>query len=71
MECTTGDAGGTVHRMEMQKAELQFDRLQEVLKPGGYSLVIHGSSGVWQDEDRLVPVLAPGKLISERQRAHA
>ena len=29
-------AVGTVHRMEMQKAELQFDRLQEIAKQDVY-----------------------------------
>ena len=36
----------TVHRMEMQKAELQFDRLQEIAKQVDIPLVIHGSTGV-------------------------
>ena len=43
-------AVGTVHRMEMQKAELQFDRLQEIAKQVDIPLVIHGSTGV-ADED--------------------
>ena len=43
-------AVGTMHRMEMQKAELQFDRLQEIAKQVDIPLVIHGSTGV-ADED--------------------
>ena len=39
-----------MHRMEMQKAELQFDRLQEIAKQVDIPLVIHGSTGV-ADED--------------------
>lgn len=53
-QLTGGDAlavaVGTVHRMEMQKAELQFDRLQEIAKQVDIPLVIHGSTGV-ADED--------------------
>lgn len=43
-------AVGTVHRMEMQKAELQFDRLREIARQVNVPLVIHGSTGV-VDED--------------------
>ncbi len=41
---------GTVHRMEMQKAELQFERLREIARQVDIPLVIHGSTGV-TDED--------------------
>lgn len=39
-------AVGTVHRMELQNAELQFDRLREIASCVGTPLVIHGSTGV-------------------------
>lgn len=43
-------AVGTVHRMEYQGAVLQFDRLKEIRKAADVPLVIHGSTGV-SDED--------------------
>ena len=58
-------AGGTVHRMEMQKAELQFDRLQEIEKQVDIPLVIHGSTGVADENLANWSGLAPGKLILE------
>lgn len=46
---------GTVHRMEMQKAEIQFERLREIAKQVDIPLVIHGSTGVTdQDLSKLV-----------------
>ena len=43
-------AVGTVHRMEQQSACLQFDRLQRIAQMAKVPLVIHGSTGV-ADED--------------------
>lgn len=43
-------AVGTVHRMEIQEARLDFDLLGEIRKKVSLPLVIHGSSGV-KDED--------------------
>lgn len=37
---------GTVHRMEQQEANLQFDRLKEIKDSVSVPLVIHGSTGV-------------------------
>ncbi len=37
---------GTVHRMEQQAANLQFDRLKEIRDKVSVPLVIHGSTGV-------------------------
>ncbi|PAB58245.1 class II fructose-bisphosphate aldolase [Anaeromicrobium sediminis] len=41
---------GTVHRMEVQGAKIQYDRLKEIEKITDVPLVLHGSSGV-VDED--------------------
>lgn len=41
---------GTVHRMTVQAAKLQFDRLEEIQKVVNVPLVIHGSTGI-TDED--------------------
>lgn len=41
---------GTVHRMQAQTAYLQFDRLQNISQAVAVPLVIHGSTGV-SDED--------------------
>jgi len=37
---------GTVHRMKIQEASIQYDRLAEIEKAVEIPLVIHGSSGV-------------------------
>lgn len=48
-------AVGTVHRMRQQTASLQFDRLQAIHEAVCVPLVIHGASGVKDDElQRLV-----------------
>lgn len=41
---------GTVHRMEVQEAKIQYDRLREIEEITEMPLVLHGSSGVI-DED--------------------
>jgi fructose-bisphosphate aldolase, class II len=41
---------GTLHRMEVQEAVIQYDRIKEILKLIDIPIVIHGSSGV-KDED--------------------
>ncbi len=41
---------GTLHRMEVQEAEIQYDRLKEITKLINIPIVIHGSTGV-KDED--------------------
>ncbi len=46
---------GTVHRMELQHAQLQFERLREIAQQVEVPLVIHGSTGVTdQDLTKLV-----------------
>lgn len=41
---------GTLHRMQAQEANIQYDRLEEIEKLVNVPLVIHGSTGV-KDED--------------------
>ncbi len=41
---------GTLHRMQAQKADIQYERLREIEKLVSIPLVIHGSTGV-KDED--------------------
>ncbi|TCO70033.1 class II fructose-bisphosphate aldolase [Marinisporobacter balticus] len=41
---------GTLHRMETQEAVIQYDRLETIEKLTDVSLVIHGSTGI-KDED--------------------
>lgn len=41
---------GTLHRMQAQEANIQYDRLKEIEKVVDIPLVIHGSTGV-KDED--------------------
>lgn len=41
---------GTLHRMEVQGAVIQYDRIDKILKVIDIPIVIHGSSGV-KDED--------------------
>jgi fructose-bisphosphate aldolase class II len=41
---------GTLHRMQTQAAEIQYDRLEEIQKRMDTPIVIHGSTGV-KDED--------------------
>ncbi|WP_432663078.1 class II fructose-bisphosphate aldolase [Wukongibacter baidiensis] len=43
-------AVGTLHRMQAQEANIQYDRLAEIEKVVNVPLVIHGSTGV-KDED--------------------
>lgn len=43
-------AVGTVHRMQIQAANIQYDRLEAIQRVVGIPLVIHGSTGV-TDED--------------------
>lgn len=41
---------GTLHRMQVQEAEIQYDRLEKIIKLIDTPIVIHGSTGV-KDED--------------------
>lgn len=41
---------GTLHRMEVQEAVIQYDRLEKIIKLTDTPIVIHGSTGV-KDED--------------------
>ncbi len=41
---------GTLHRMQAQEAEIQYDRLEKIEKLVNIPLVIHGSTGI-KDED--------------------
>lgn len=43
-------AVGTVHRMQQQGASIQFERLKSIYERTGTPLVIHGSSGIRDEE---------------------
>lgn len=53
---------GTVHRMESQAAQLDFDRLQAIQEKTETPLVIHGSTGVPDDQLRRLVTYRVGKI---------
>lgn len=53
---------GTVHRMESQAAQLDFDRLQAIQDKTDTPLVIHGSTGVPDDQLRKLVTYRVGKI---------
>ncbi|GIN71562.1 fructose-bisphosphate aldolase [Bacillus sp. J14TS2] len=55
-------AVGTVHRMEQQVASLQFDRIEQIESLVNVPLVMHGSTGIPDDELRKLPYTQFGKV---------
>ncbi|CAG7642440.1 putative fructose-bisphosphate aldolase [Paenibacillus solanacearum] len=53
---------GTVHRMESQAASIDFDLLQRIQDRVGIPLVIHGSSGVPDDQLRRLTTYRVAKI---------
>lgn len=55
-------AVGTVHRMEQQNAKIQYDRLEEIQKLVVVPLVIHGATGINDEDLRKLATYRVGKV---------
>lgn len=55
-------AVGTLHRMQVQNAEVQYDRLDEIEKLTDVPLVIHGSTGLKNEDLEKLAKTSVGKV---------